>query len=195
VSKYNAIYGSFAFLPLLLIWLQLVWIITLAGAVLCYSSQNIFQFSFNGNINNISLDYKRKVAIVIMTIIVKRFEQQSPPLTLPDFAALYHMPSRLVTELISEMSEAGLVSIVYSETDKDQHAYQPAMDINKISVGLVLDRLNKLGTTEFIPNFKTEFAPVIKVVADAVKDIIDKESEILLMNLPVNIDGTPTKIK
>lgn len=87
------------------------------------------------------------------------------------------------------------MSIVYSETDKDQHAYQPAMDINKISVGLVLDRLNKLGTTEFIPNFKTEFAPVIKVVADAVKDIIDKESEILLMNLPVNIDGTPTKIK
>ena len=55
----------------------------------------------------------------------------------------------------------------------------------------MLDRLNKLGTTEFIPNFKTEFAPVIKVVADAVKDIIDKESEILLMNLPVNIDGTP----
>ncbi len=96
---------------------------------------------------------------------------------------------------LNEMSEAGLVSIVYSETDKDQHAYQPAMDINKISVGLVLDRLNKLGTTEFIPNFKTEFAPVIKVVADAVKDIIDKESEILLMNLPVNIDGTPTKIK
>ena len=159
------------------------------------SAGMVFQFSFNGNINNISLDYKRKVAIVIMTIIVKRFEQQSPPLTLPDFAALYHMPSRLVTELISEMSEAGLVSIVYSETDKDQHAYQPAMDINKISVGLVLDRLNKLGTTEFIPNFKTEFAPVIKVVADAVKDIIDKESEILLMNLPVNIDGTPTKIK
>ena len=195
MSKYNAIYGSFAFLPLLLIWLQLVWTITLAGAVLCYSSQNIFQFNFNGNINNISLDYKRKIAIVIMTIIVKRFEQQKPPLTLPDFAALYHMPSRLVTDLISEMSDAGLVSIVYSETEKDQHAYQPAMDINKISVGLVLDRLNKLGATEFIPNFKDEFAPVIKVVSDAVKDIIDKESEILLMDLPVNIDGTPTKIK
>ncbi len=58
VSKYNAIYGSFAFLPLLLIWLQLVWTITLAGAVLCYSSQNIFQFNFRNDVNTISLDYK-----------------------------------------------------------------------------------------------------------------------------------------
>lgn len=35
VSKYNAIYGSFAFLPLVMLWLQLVWVITLAGAVVC----------------------------------------------------------------------------------------------------------------------------------------------------------------
>ena len=33
VTRYNAIYGSFSFLPLLLIWLQLVWLITLSGAV------------------------------------------------------------------------------------------------------------------------------------------------------------------
>ena len=30
VSKYNAIYGSFSFLPLLLIWMQLVWVICLS---------------------------------------------------------------------------------------------------------------------------------------------------------------------
>lgn len=40
VSKYNAIYGSFAFLPLLLVWLQLSWLITLTGVVLTYASQN-----------------------------------------------------------------------------------------------------------------------------------------------------------
>lgn len=44
VSKYNAIYGSFAFLPLLLIWLQLSWLILLFGCVLTYSAQNIFRY-------------------------------------------------------------------------------------------------------------------------------------------------------
>ena len=42
VAKYNAIYGSVSFIPLMLIWFQLVWVITLSGAVLCFASQNIF---------------------------------------------------------------------------------------------------------------------------------------------------------
>ena len=47
VSKYNAIYGSFAFLPLVLVWLQLSWLITLAGVVLCYSWQNFSNYIHN----------------------------------------------------------------------------------------------------------------------------------------------------
>ena len=40
VSKYNAIYGSFAALPLLMLWLQLSWVICLFGAELVHASQN-----------------------------------------------------------------------------------------------------------------------------------------------------------
>lgn len=192
VSKYNAIYGSFAFLPLLLIWLQLVWSITLAGAVLCYSSQNIFQFNFSNDINAMSLDYKRKIAIVIMTIIVKRFSQRLQPLTIMDFAALYHMPSRIVTDLIREMADAGLLSIVYSENEKEQHAYQPAVDIHEITLGFVLDKLNSQGTEDFIPNFQEEFAPIINEVENSIQSTIKNGSEVVLMNIAVDISGTPS---
>ena len=58
VTRYNAIYGSFSFLPLLLIWIQLVWLITLSGAVFCYSSQNILAYSFNSEIEHISEEYR-----------------------------------------------------------------------------------------------------------------------------------------
>jgi membrane protein len=40
VAKYNAIYGSFATVPLLLIWIQLGWTFILLGAVLAYAIQN-----------------------------------------------------------------------------------------------------------------------------------------------------------
>lgn len=192
VSKYNAIYGSFAFLPLLLIWLQLVWSITLAGAVLCYSSQNIFQFNFSNDINAISLDYKRKIAAVIMTIIVKRFSRKMQPLTIKDFAALYHMPSRIVTDLIREMVDAGLLSIVYSETEKDEHAYQPAVDIHEITLGYLLDRLNSQGTDEFIPNFQDEFEPIINVVEKSIENTIKANADVVLMEIDVDISGTPS---
>ena len=45
VSKYNAIYGSFAFLPLMLIWLQLSWLVLLTGCMIAYSMQNVFTFN------------------------------------------------------------------------------------------------------------------------------------------------------
>jgi membrane protein len=191
VSKYNAIYGSFAFLPLLLIWLQLVWSITLAGAVLCYSSQNIFQFNFESDISSISLDYKRKISVVIMTLIVKRFQEGKKPLTLTDFAALYHMPSRLVTQLLNEMIDAGLIVAVYSDKKHEDCGYQPATDIHRITLGTVMSSLNAQGSAQFIPNFKDEFGEVIKVVEDSVNVCMDYDSKVLLMDLSVNIDGTP----
>ena len=40
VAKYNAIYGSFATVPLVLIWIHLGWTFILLGAVLAYAIQN-----------------------------------------------------------------------------------------------------------------------------------------------------------
>lgn len=92
VSKYNAIYGSFSFLPLLLLWLQLVWVICLTGCLICYASQNIFQFSFSDQISDISDRYKDKVYIGIVAIIVDHFIQSKPPVTLEDIIIKYNIP-------------------------------------------------------------------------------------------------------
>ncbi len=191
VSKYNAIYGSFAFLPLLLIWLQLVWTITLSGAVLCYSAQNIFQFNFSEDIEKMSLDYKLKICTVIMTIVVKRFQNQLPALTVRDFAALYHMPSKIVTELISEMINAGLLIVVYSTTEKESHAYVPAIDIHDITVGYVMEKINTEGRSGFIPNFQQEFKTIIDYIDNNLQEAFDAGKDTLLLNLNVNVEGTP----
>ena len=44
VSKYNAIYGSFAALPLFLVWLNWSWLIVLFGAEISFSAQNHHQY-------------------------------------------------------------------------------------------------------------------------------------------------------
>lgn len=191
VSKYNAIYGSFAFLPLLLVWLQLTWTITLAGAVLCYSSQNIFQFSFTNDINTMSLDYRRKVAVAILAVIIKRFENQKSPLTATDFAAIYHMPSRLVSTLIHEMTEAGLISVVITGNDTDEHSYQPAIDINMISLGYVLNKLNSYGSHNFIPDFDEKFKGIIPIYDKMIQGAVEKGSDVLIKDLPLNLSNQP----
>lgn len=190
VSKYNAIYGSFAFLPLLLVWLQLTWTITLAGAVLCYSSQNIFQFSFTNDISSMSLNYRRKVAVAIITVIVKRFEAQMTPLTSTDFAAIYHMPSRLVSTLINEMTEAGLLSTVITGNDTEEHSYQPAMDINMITLGYVLNKLNAFGSHSFIPGFDADFKGLIPLYDEMIQKAIDSGDKTLIKDIPLDISDS-----
>ena len=45
ISKYNAIYGSFAAVLLALLWMQLSWLIVLLGAQISYAIQHVWHFN------------------------------------------------------------------------------------------------------------------------------------------------------
>ena len=73
MTSYNAIYGSFAALPLLLIWMQTSWEILLFGGELSFAYQNIRKFEFEKTAGEMSLEYRKKALLVIMHQIVKHF--------------------------------------------------------------------------------------------------------------------------
>ena len=58
LSRYNVVYGSFAAIPLLLLWLQISCLIVLLGAEISYASQNIQNFDYEMDARNISRKYK-----------------------------------------------------------------------------------------------------------------------------------------
>lgn len=70
VSRYNAIYGSFAALPMFLLWLQISWTICLFGAELTFAGQNIRNFSFDKDTQNISRRYRDFISILIMLSLI-----------------------------------------------------------------------------------------------------------------------------
>jgi len=47
VTGYNAIYGSFAALPLFMLWIQISWTICLFGAQLTFTNENMNRIGFN----------------------------------------------------------------------------------------------------------------------------------------------------
>lgn len=57
VSNYNAIYGSFAAIPMFLLWTQISWSICLFGAEMNYVSQNLESFKYGKESKNISRRY------------------------------------------------------------------------------------------------------------------------------------------
>ncbi len=185
VARYNAIYGSFAFLPLLLLWLQLVWVIVLAGAVICYSSQNVFAFNLDNQVSNISSDYRSKVTIAIAAVFVHRFIKRSGPATARDLMELYDLPARLVTDLTDKLCRAGVLSRVMMEGRKDETGYQLAVEPSTMTVGSLFRIVYGLGATDFIPDFDKNFPGVNAAYARIEQQLRNLSDSIPLSQLEI----------
>lgn len=170
ISKYNAIYGSFAALPLLLLWLQLSWYICLIGVELSFSYQNVKKFSFEKETTNISKRYKEFITLVIMTLITKRFENGEAPYTADELSEKYKIPTQLTSDLIFLLINTGL--IVETPTDDGRiPAYIPALDINKITVAYLFEKLDIEGSEEFDIDKNKEFQEEWVTILDIRKTI------------------------
>ncbi|MDR1258167.1 MAG: YihY/virulence factor BrkB family protein [Tannerellaceae bacterium] len=170
VSKYNAIYGSFAALPLLLLWLQLSWLICLFGAELSYASQNVKKFSFERDSRNISRRYKDFLTLLIATLIVKRFAEGGKPYTADELSDMYRIPLRLTTQILLLLSELNIIiEVNYGNNDRITH-YQPAVDIGLLSVGYLMAKMDEYGSENFkidtAVRFRSEWDMILKTRED-----------------------------
>lgn len=188
VTKYNAIYGSFAFLPLMLLWAQLTWMIVLCGALICYSSQNIFLYAFSTQVKDISHAYSRKVTMAVATLIVQRFQASQPPLTRHEITAMTDIPPKLLTYVLGNLMRAGIINRVAVDLKKELYGYQPAVDPSILTVGYVRRSLNNLGRDNFIPDFNLRFKDVVTTVSRLDANFDKEASGILLGSLNISPD-------
>ncbi len=181
VSKYNAIYGSFAALPLLLLWLQLSWLICLLGAEIAYASQNIKAYEFEADSKNISRRYRDFLILTILSLIIKRFETGEKPYTANAISADYRIPSRLTSEILFELTELQLLNEIADE-EINEMRFQPAIDISKITVGNLLSKIDQDGSENFKIDkeiiLKNQWDTILQARADMIvnnKDLLVKD--------------------
>ncbi len=147
VASYNAIYGSFAALPLFLVWMQMSWLIVMLGAEISFAVQNVSKYEFEANTTNMSQKLKIILSITLMQAVVKRFRDGEKAQRAIEIAQEINLPVRIVRSLLSTLNEAGLISTIRTE-NPDVYAYQPAMDIHTITVHKVKMMLENQGAVE-----------------------------------------------
>ena len=166
IAKYNAIYGSFAALPLLLLWLQLSWFICLFGVQLSFAYQNVTKFSFEHETTNISRRYKDFIILLISTLIIKRFEKGHTPYTADELSEHYKIPTKLTTDILFYLQDVGLIVETPSD-DSLVSAYVPAIDINHISVSYLFDKIDRHGSEDFAIDtdiqFRSEWDTILEI--------------------------------
>lgn len=179
LSRYNVVYGGFAAIPLLLLWLQVSCLIVLLGAEISYASQNINNFDFELDTNNISTRYKNFLTLFLTYVIVKQFEEQKPPLSAEQIVLKYKLPIRIVNELLMKLVEVSVLNEVLSEKKKLK-TYQPAIDINQLTVSLLFSRLEIHGAELFLTS-KNELLDTFWQKTLDIKQKSDEHTEQILI--------------
>lgn len=155
LSRTSLVYGAFATLPILLTWLQWTCLLILIGAEMSFAIQNNELFEYQHDVEKMSRRYKDFITLYLLAVIIKRFEQDEPPLTAHELATHNHIPLRLVNQLLSRLVETQLLREIYIE-NKEDRTFQPALDTHLITIGMVFDRIDCQGTEEFLQSTPPE---------------------------------------
>lgn len=193
VSKYNAIYGSFAFLPLMLIWLQLSWLLLLSGCGLTYSMQNVFSYNFFGNLTSVSESYFRKVLLVVTSVVYRRFHLGLSAPTHNSLSITYGLPIRMVSSITGRLKKAGLIQFNESDDEKDNPGIIPTTDTDQIMVKDVVARVESAGMKDFIPEFNTTYRNALEELNEISERMYEAAGDKLVRDLDifVTIDEKP----
>lgn len=141
LSKFNAIYGSFAALPLFLIWLQLSWLIVLAGAEIAYAHQTLDLFEFDPECRKENGRSAKLTALSVACMVIRNFAAPAPPVTENQIAGAVSAPRTLVRKAIEDLAACGILCAVLQDGN-DEPAWQPARDTGALTITEVLFALD-----------------------------------------------------
>jgi membrane protein len=154
VSNYNAIYGSFAALPLFVAWLQIGWMIVLLGCEAAFFIQNYENYRNNNRFSNLSFALKKVIALQITQLIAANFSASNNPLKAAEIADKLSIPLAVIQPLLSRLT-ASHILLAFKNPDEDDEVYQPALDINKLTIAYVINALEQCGQNQ-LPEINQE---------------------------------------
>jgi len=158
MTSYNAIYGSLAAIPLLLLFIQITWSIVLFGAELSYAGQSVRNFEYESEVKNISPRYYQFALLALARIIIKRFENGEDPLSVEKLSIQYKLPIRLVSVVIDRLLQTGIIIETFSS--EKEPSYVPAFDINKITIAHFFNKIDTNGSENFNLEHREDFKEI-----------------------------------
>ncbi|MBW1802414.1 MAG: YihY/virulence factor BrkB family protein [Deltaproteobacteria bacterium] len=172
VAKYNAIYGSFAALPLFFIWLQISWIIVLFGAEIAFAHQNVDTYEFEEDCLGISHSFKMLLSLRVTHLVIKNFKAGERPRSAEEISHKLDIPIRLINQILYELTMTGIISEISTDETRGL-TFQPAIDPEVITIKYVIDALEEQGANN-IPVDQSEEIQAIGDHLDAFSRMIDE---------------------
>jgi membrane protein len=143
-SSYNAIYGSFAALPLFIIWLQMGWIVVLFGCEISFFIQNFDSYRHNEKFSNLSFSLRKNIALQVCHNIVMRFSNGEEAPDAEQIAKELALPLSVIQKAIAALKDSNLI-VELNVLENEEIIYQPSRDINSLTISAVINALETSG--------------------------------------------------
>lgn len=150
MTSYNAIYGSFAALPLFLLWMQNSWSILLLGCELSFAIQNEKRYDEERQLPSTSHDDNRKLMVAITAFVADAFRRGVGAVPMISIRESLGIHTRIASKLVQRLVAAGILNEVRCDEEEYDVAYAPARDISSLRVCDVVDAVERSveGATE-----------------------------------------------
>lgn len=181
ITKLSAIYGSFAAIPLFILWIQSSWLVVLLGAELTFNRQYTLRYGFESEALHVSNHQKRVLTLMIMHMIIKSFAEAEKPVNIEEISRILRIPIRLVRVLLKDLQEANLISLIFANDESE--LYQPALDINKMTVSFIFTRLDKKGIEQRMVVKNKEYDRIVSILDKFDKITTHSDSNVLIKDI------------
>jgi len=182
VSQYNTIYGSFAALPLFLVWIQVSWLIVLFGAEISFAYQNVDTYEFEPDCLLASRSFKRLLALRIVNLLAKSFCLAEKPWNAANISHTLEIPIRLARQLLFELTESGILSETVKNNDRDV-SYQPAQCTQNLTVQYVIEALDRRGSDDIPVEQSGELERIAQCLEDFCSTLSRSPANVLLRDI------------
>ncbi len=155
VANYNAIYSTFAALPIFMFWMYLSWTTVLLGAEVACAHQQEPSFRQVMRARNHDNVYLQSVAVRLMGRVAVEFLAGREPLNTAQLADGLQVPERSIDEILGALQSAGIVC-VGEESVRKAPDVLPARDLQFIRIQEILDALQGEGTADLPPGLPVD---------------------------------------
>jgi membrane protein len=127
VTRYNAVYGSFAALPLFLIWTHVSWLIVLVGCEVSFAVDNAGDYARERVAGRASHHERRLLALRLAVACAGRFLRGEPPVSAAELSSRLDTPVRLVQGALHTLVASGML-VEVQDAAQNVACYHPARD-------------------------------------------------------------------
>lgn len=177
LTKYNAIYGSLAFIPIFLIWVQYIWVTILLGAQISFSLQSSDEFKYDEKIE-MPIKVKKELGLLVIIFIIERFCKNEKPYSYLELSKKIGVESVYLKDVLSELEKLGYINeILHGENSGDM--YQIAINPETFLLkNFIFKFENKNG--EYYENVYFNLEDEAKVMLEKIQKKLEITDEIYL---------------